>query len=90
MSRNNVDYFLERRGVDCEPSSRNLQTQHQQSTGKETISPAAPLHRKSEVASILFSQAAILNGEGAIFCENPGGGSEHSTDPVAPPVGRAR
>ena len=47
--------------------------------------PIAPAQGKAE-ASILFTQTTILNGEGAVLCENPGGGSEHSTTPVAPSV----
>ena len=70
----------------CESSSCNIQAQHQSLATKETASPVALIHGKPGVASILFSQSAILNGEGAILCENTGGGSEHGTDPVAPPV----
>ena len=73
-------------GVDCEPSPRNIQAQHQPLATQETASPVALSHGKPGAASILFSQSAISNGEGAILCENTSGGSEHSTDPVVPPV----
>ena len=70
----------------CESSPRKIQIQHQPLAAQETASPVALPHGKPGVAYILFSQSATFNGEGAILCENTGGGSEHSTDPVAPPV----
>ena len=69
----------------CELSSRNFQAQPQLSSSDEPGGPVAPVHGKP-AASILFSRTAILNGEGAILCENPGGGSEYSTALVAPLV----
>ena len=68
--------------------SRNIQVQHQQLSlaAQETASPVALSQGKPGVASILFSQSAIFNGEGAILCEITGWDSEHSTAPVAPPV----
>ena len=69
----------------CELSSRNSQAQPQLSSSGEQGGPVAPAHGKPG-ASILFSRTAILNGEGAILYENPGGGSKHSTALVAPSV----
>ena len=75
-------------GVVCKSPSHNIQAQHLQLAlaTRETVSPVALSHGKPEAASILFSQDTILNGRGAILCENPCWGSEHCIAPVAPPV----
>ena len=71
-------------GVDCELSSRNFEVQPQLSSSGEQGDPVAPAHGKPE-ASILFSQTTILNGDGAILCENPGDVRVYKE--VRPPTG---
>ena len=48
--------------------------------------PIALSHESREEAAILFSSSAIFDGEATILCQKAGGESEHSTDPVVPPV----
>ena len=75
-------------GLVCNSSSRNIQAQHRHLAlaAQKTASPVALSHGNQGAVAILFSQSAIFNGKGAILCENTGGDSEHSTDPVTPPV----